>query len=76
MAPPFSARRPSPGFQPVYSRPRLVQQGAVYIPLSGYAAGLVRLSAGLYVIRFAVLHRNLFLRFLNALFRCLKISGV
>ena len=36
MAPPFSARRPSPGFQPVYSRPRLVQQGAVYIPLSGY----------------------------------------
>ncbi len=36
MAPPFSARRPSPGFQPVYSRPRLVQQGTAYIPLSGY----------------------------------------
>ena len=35
-----------------------MQQGTAYIPLSGYAAGLVRLSAGLYVIRCAVSHQK------------------
>ena len=35
-----------------------MQQGTAYIPLSGYAAGLVRLSGGLYVIRCAVSHQK------------------
>lgn len=32
--------------------------GAAYIPLAGYAAGLVRLAAGLYVTRYAGSHHN------------------
>ena len=40
------------------SRPHLPQRGTAYIPLPGYAPGLVRLSGGLYVIRCAVSHQK------------------
>ena len=48
----------------------------IYRPQRRYAPGLFRLSGGLYVIRCAVLHSVLPLRFLNSLSSHFKISGV